>query len=165
LTDLRARLGDIDRRLERLADNPAPAGLTEPDPDTPEERWQAPQVWAHMAEFIGYWQQQIAFVVARYDGTPVPFGRVKADAGRIDAIERGRHEPVAELMARVLVDLAELRRYLGSLRDEEWRAIGLHQTRGQMDIRAMVDRFLLNHLDEHLDQLEGLAAAESGAAG
>lgn len=163
MADFNERLSAIERRLERASERPSPAGLTEPDPDTPEERWQSGHVWAHMAEFIGYWQKQIGFVIARYDGQPVPFGRTKRDEGRINAIERGRHEQVTDLMARVLVDLAELRRYLGGLDADEWQAVGLHQTRGQLDVAAIVERFLVVHLDEHLDQLDGLAAAEDAA--
>jgi hypothetical protein len=165
MNDLDDRLTAIERRLERVEERPPPGGLTEPDPDTPDERWQAAQVWAHMAEFIGYWQKQIGFVVARYDGTPVPFGRTKRDEARIAAIESGRHEPVALLMERVQIDLARLRRYLRGLSETDWQAVGLHQTRGSLTVGAIVDRFLLDHLDEHLDQLDGLAAGEGRASG
>jgi hypothetical protein len=165
LTDFNDRLAAIERRLERVAERPAPAGLTEADPDTPDERWQAAQVWAHMAEFIGYWQKQMGFVIARYDGTPVPFGRTKRDEARIYAIEIGRHEPMALLIERVTTDLARLRRYLTGLRDEDWQAVGRHPTLGAMPMPRIVERFLVNHLGEHLDQLEGLAAGEANAGG
>jgi len=143
--------------LGTLATAAQPAGLTEPDPDTPEERWDAAQVWAHIAEFVGYWHTQMADVISKYDGEPVPFGRTKADPGRIGAIETGRHRPIADLAREADSEIAALDGYLKTLNANEWQARGLHPTRGVMDVPAMVERFITNHLDEHAVQLEGLA--------
>ncbi len=70
-------------------------GLTEPDPGGT-ERWDAPRVWAHLAEFGRYWQAELAKVVDAASAEPVPFGRVKTDPGRVAAIEDGRHRPVEQ---------------------------------------------------------------------
>jgi hypothetical protein len=137
-----------------LADREQPPGLTDPDPDTPEERWGAAQVWAHIAEFVGYWHAQIEDVVRQYDGAPVPFGRIKTDAGRIAAIEVGRHRPISALARETDDSLAAFEKYRGMLDDDAWQARGLHQIRGVMDVPAMVERFILNHLVEHALQLE-----------
>jgi len=153
-----AQLEALRGRIGRLAAINQPAGLTDPDPDTPEERWDAAQVWAHIAEFVGYWHRQMAEVIGRYQGEPVPFGRTKADAGRIRAIETGRHRPVKDLAADADREIAELQRYLQSLEPNQWEAKGLHPTRGVMDVPQMVDRFITSHLGEHAAQLEGLAA-------
>jgi hypothetical protein len=153
------RLEAVERRLAEHAASDAPEGLTDPDPDTPEERWEAGQVWAHVAEFVPYWHDQMRSVIGTYDGTPVPFGRVKTDAGRVAAIEVGRHAPIGAHMDRVREALAELRRYLDGLTSAEWNAVGLHQTRGEMDVEAIVERFVVSHLEEHADQLDRLRAA------
>jgi hypothetical protein len=157
-----AGLEEVDRNLESLrarlaeiAARESPAGLTEPDPDGT-ERWEAAQVWAHVAEFVGYWHDQLATVVREYDGTPVPFGRVKTDPGRIDAIEAGRHRPIAELAREADAAIASLESYLATLGDAAWAARGLHQTRGELDLHASLKRFVIDHLDEHAAQLEGL---------
>jgi len=156
--DAADRLPELRQRIARLARREQPAGLTEPDPDTPEERWDAAQVWAHIAEFVGYWHQQMADVVSKYDGDPVPFGRTKSDAGRISAIETGRHRLVKDLAADADREIADLERYLKSLDQQQWQAKGLHPTRGVLDVPAMVERFVTDHLAEHAAQLEGLAA-------
>jgi hypothetical protein len=156
-TDFPARLEAIEARLTDAAERDTPPGLTEPDPGD-DERWEAAQVWAHMAEFVPYWQEQIQSVVAGYDGDPVPFGRVKSDPARVAAIEVGRGEPISELANRVRAGLAELKRYLDGLSAPEWAARGDHQTRGEMDVEAMAQHFLVGHLEEHLDQLDRLAA-------
>ena len=60
--ELIARLADAERRLGEHASRPLPPGLTEPDPGG-EERWEAGQVWAHLAEFPAYWLAQAQRVV------------------------------------------------------------------------------------------------------
>lgn len=159
-SDFIGRLDAIEARIAEHARRESPTGLTEPDPDT-EERWEAAQVWAHMAEFVGYWTEQMQSVVAEYDGEPVPFGRVKTDPGRVAAIEVGRREPIPVLVRRVQESLAEARAWLNGLTTPEWGAVGRHPTRGDMDVESMVGRFIVEHLDEHLDQLDGLVAAEA----
>jgi len=157
----RELIQELDARRAQMAGLAAggqPAGLTDPDPDTPEERWDAAQVWAHIAEFVGYWHQQMADVIGRYQGEPVPFGRTKADAGRIGAIETGRHRQVKDLAADADIEIVELRDYLKSLDQKQWQAQGGHPTRGVMDVPQMVERFITGHLAEHASQLEGLAA-------
>jgi hypothetical protein len=162
-SDFLGRLDIIEERLERRATDPLPRGLTDPDEGS-DERWEAGHVWGHMAEFVGYWQGQIESVLAEYDGEPVPFGRIKRDPGRIAAIEVGRREPVELLIERTHRSITELRRYLGTLGPAEWNAVGRHQTRGDMDIEAIVDHFIVSHLEEHLDQLDRLAGKGHSAA-
>lgn len=155
-TDIVARLDAVRARLAAHARAEPPAGLTKPD-EGGTERWEAAQVWAHMAEFVGYWHEQLEQVISGYDGDPVPFGRTKTDPGRIAAIEMGRHEPVGELHDRVEAAVAELRRQLERLTSAEWNAVGRHPTIGEMDIEAIVERFVIGHLEEHAEQLDGLA--------
>jgi threonine dehydratase len=150
------RLERVRRRLAEHAAQQLPAGLTDPDPGA-SERWEAGQVWAHLAEFPAYWLAQIHHVLAEPAAAgPVPFGRTKADAGRIEAIERERRTDPAELLRRVSADLDEVAATLSSLPAEAWQRRGLHPTRGEMPVREIAGRFILDHLEEHADQLDGL---------
>lgn len=155
MTDFIERLDMVEQRLAVHARGPAPDGLTEPD-EGGTERWEAGQVWAHMAEFVGYWQSEVEKVVDAFDGTPVPFGRTKEDEGRRTAIEVGRNIPISELMERVHEGIEVLRRYLPTLSARDWSAVGLHPRIGEMNVAAIVDRFTVSHLEEHADQLDGL---------
>jgi len=157
--ELLSRLELARRRVAELARGELPAGLTEPDPGA-SERWEAKQVWAHMAEFVGYWHDQLEAVIRDFDGAPVPFGRVKTDAGRIGSIEMGRHRPLAELAADVERSVDRFADFTRMLDDAAWQAQGLHPTLGVMALPRMVDRFVVSHLDEHADQLEGLRTAQ-----
>jgi hypothetical protein len=147
------RLADVERRLSEHVAGPVPSGLTEPDPGG-EERWEAGQVWAHLAEFPAYWLAEVRQVVEPANAEPVPFGRVKTDPGRIAAIERDRHTDPAALLARVRSSLADVSDTLRSLPDEAWQRRGLHHTRREMPLTEIVERMLVGHLEEHADQLD-----------
>ena len=150
------RLADVERRLSDHVAGPVPSGLTEPDPGG-EERWEAGQVWAHLAEFPAYWLGEVRQVIDDRNPEPVPFGRVKTDAGRIAAIERDRHTDPQALLARVHSSLADVSDTLRGLPDGAWQRRGLHPTRGEMSVTEIVERMLVGHLEEHADQLDLLA--------
>jgi len=151
-----ARLDAVAERLARHAAAGGPPDLTEPDPATG-ERWDAGQVWAHLVEFVPYWMAQLRRILEARSPEPLAFGRVKSDAGRLAAIEAGRHESPRAQMARLGAAIAELRGMLGELPPAAWSARGQHSTRGAMDLARIVEEFLVGHLEEHADQLDGLA--------
>jgi len=153
-----ARMGAAERRLAEHAARPLPVGLTDPDPGA-SERWEAGQVWAHLAEFPGYWHDQVRKVAASQasgSAEPLPFGRTKTDPGRIAGIERERRTDPAELLRRVTAEIGDVSATLTSLPDDAWDGRGVHPARGEMTVSEIVDRFLLGHLEEHADQLDGL---------
>jgi hypothetical protein len=159
--DLVARLGSVADRLTALAETEAPPGaLTDPDANTG-ERWEAGQAWAHLAEFPAYWLAEIDRILrgTTADGGAVPFGRTQSDPGRLAAIERDRTTDRRRLLERVTAGIAAARSRIEELGDREWRARGLHPTRGEMTIPEIVERFLVAHLEEHADQLDKLTAA------
>src|SRR5690606_22044586 len=88
---------------------------------------------------------------------PVPFGRVKTDAARIAAIERDRHTDPAALLERVGTSLAAVADAVRSWPSEAWRRRGAHPTLGEMTVERIVEHFIVEHLEEHADQLDGLA--------
>jgi DinB family protein len=124
--------------------------LTDPDPDTG-ERWDRRQVLAHVAEMLPYWVEQVELVAA---GDQVPFGRVTSNPERIAAIERDRREDPSRLLDRVDEGLGVVLALLDRLDDDALAHSGRHQVLGEMTVAAIVDRFLVDHLEEHADQLE-----------
>jgi len=153
-----ARLRAVQRRLEEHAAAGLPPGLTDPDPGGT-ERWEAGQVWAHLAEFPSYWLGQIRDILERRasgDPEPIPFGRTKTDPGRIAAIERDRHNDPASLLARVTDGIDAAVAQLDALPADAWKARGLHPTRGVTTPAEIVERFIVAHLEEHADQLDQL---------
>lgn len=158
--DFLRRLDLVEARLQRYAGvEMAPGGLTAPDLPSG-ERWDAGQVWAHLAEFIPYWVREAGSVAAHGDEEAVAFGRTKADPARIAAIERDRDRDRRLLWNRVAGDIAGLRIFLTGLEPAAWEARGVHPSLGEMDLGRIVDEFLVGHLEQHASQLDGLAATE-----
>ena len=124
--------------------------LTDPDPDTG-ERWDRRQVLAHVAEMLPYWAEQVELVAA---GDEVSFGRVSSNPERIGAIERDRREDPSRLLDRVDDGLGIVLALLERLDDDALAHSGRHQVLGEMTGAAIVDRFLVDHLEEHADQLD-----------
>ena len=157
-----ARLDTVEARLVAAAAAEPPAGsLTSADADTG-ERWERGQVWAHLSEFIPYWIAEARPLLQEQpsDGL-VPFGRTKRDPERIGAIERNRHQPVSVLWGETRTDIALLRAFLAAIGPDQWGISGLHPTLGAMTVDELVERFLVGHLEEHADQLEGMITAGS----
>ncbi len=151
------RLDAVEARLRAHAQREFPVdALTSPDPPTG-ERWEAGQVWAHVAEFIPYWLGETALVIEGRE-QPQPFGRTKSDPGRIAAIERDRRTDRMRLWHRTERDIASLRAFLTGLDDAAWETGGLHPTLGEMDLSEIVDEFLVGHLEQHARQLDQLSA-------
>ncbi|TMC49396.1 MAG: DinB family protein [Chloroflexi bacterium] len=153
--DLLMRLDAVEARLASLAVESV-GGLTDADPATG-ERWDAGQVWAHLAEFPGYWLGQARLVVERWRDEPVPFGRVKTDPERLAAIENERMAAPSLLLDRVHAQLDALRSWLRELPGDAWDAVGLHVRLGEMGLARTLDEFVVGHLEEHAAQLEGMA--------
>jgi hypothetical protein len=154
--DLLARVGAVRARLREHARRPPSPGLTAPDPPSG-ERWDWGQVWAHLAEFIPYWMDQVRLALGAAGEAPMAFGRVKSDPERVAAIERDRHRPVAELMERLEGQLDDLDRMIESVSPKALSGKVAHSTLGVMDLREAVDEFLVGHLEQHADQLDELA--------
>lgn len=153
---LLARLQRAARRLEAHAAHPGHAGLTDPDPGG-SERWEAGQVWAHLAEFPGYWLEQVRGVIAAGPRAPVPFGRTKTDAGRLAAIERERRTAPIDLFERARSGIDDVSEVLRGLPASAWKRVGEHPTLGPMSVEQIMERFVVAHLEEHADQLDLLA--------
>lgn len=149
-----ARVDAVEQRLSSLA-GPV-AGLSPEDASTG-ERWEAGQVWGHITEFVPYWVEQLEEVVDDYRGEPVPFGRISTDPDRLAAIELGKRMDFTTHLSWLGVHLADLRGFLTALGESAWSAKGLHSRLGAMNLEQMIERFLLGHLEEHADQLEGMS--------
>ena len=162
--ELRARLAAVEQRLEVHAARRAPTGLTVPD-EGGTERWEAGQVWAHLAEFPAYWLGEIERIIRAVDAgerEPIPFGRTKTDAGRLAAIERDRRVAPEKLLQRIREAFHRAEDALLDYLPPMWDRRGVHPTRGEMPASRIFEHFIVDHLEEHAAQLDALVEADSG---
>jgi DinB superfamily len=149
--DRSSRLRTAAERIRATVPKVPDDARTSADPETGEQ-WDRGQVLAHVAEILPYWSEQIELVVERGGG--VPFGRVKSDPERNAAIERDRLVDTAELLRRMDQGLLGVLALLDRLDERALERTGTHERIGEMTAAAIVDRFLVEHLEEHAEQLE-----------
>ena len=130
----------------------SPAYGTEPESD-----WGPKELLAHTAEMLGYWPAEIDRIL-NGGPDPVPFGRVSTDPERIGRIGRDRQLPTAELFDRVAAGARRLEARIGSLSARDAARLGLHPRLGEMTVGRIIERFLVGHLEEHVEQLRAILA-------
>ena len=130
----------------------------------PESTWGPREVLAHLAEMLPFWMGEIELVLAesgRAGGgasEPPSFGRTEADPLRVEVIGRDRMFPARELIDRVDVDGSRVARRLRSISDTEAATLGRHVTRGDLAVQEMAERFLVTHIEGHVEQLKEILA-------
>ena len=123
-----------------------------------EARWGPGEVLAHVAEMLPYWLGEVERILAG-PPEPVAFGRIGTDPVRIAIIGRDRSLPVGELYVRVDDGVARWSGRLTALTRPQLEKVGLHPTRGEMSVAAIVERQIIGHMEEHAEQLERILAA------
>jgi hypothetical protein len=153
---LLARLEEAEVRLARLASAPKPGGRSDPDPDS-DERWDAGQVWAHLAEFPAYWLAQAERIIEAPPDQPARIGRATSAPERVEPIEAGRERPVAESWAMCRLGIERVRAFALGASETDWAREGEHVVRGPLSAGYVLEAFVGGHLLEHAAQLERLA--------
>jgi hypothetical protein len=121
----------------------------------PESDWGPKELLAHTAEMLGFWSGEIDRILGG-GPAPVPFGRVSTDPGRIERIGSDRELPTAELFQRIAAGANKVGTRIRSLSAVDAARIGLHPRLGDMTVGQIVERFLVGHLEEHVEQLRGI---------
>ena len=121
----------------------------------PEASWGPKEVLAHVAEMVPYWDAQIQRILAAAESR-VPFGRVESNADRIARIEQDRMLPAAMLVERIADGVSAVAAGLRALEPEALERIGLHAKLGELTVGAIVERFLIAHLEDHDRQLRAI---------
>jgi hypothetical protein len=166
MDDLSGRLRDAGQALLGLrgalvAGEPWP--LSETWGTEPEADWGPREVLAHVAEMLPYWTDELDRVVAGDGSTPVEFGRVAADPSRLTRIDENRQRPSGALLDDIDLGLDRTERFMAGLSEPERRRVGRHPSRGDLTVEASIERFLVSHLEDHVEQLRGILDRRSAA--
>jgi hypothetical protein len=121
----------------------------------PEADWGPREVLTHVAEMLPFWLGEWERVQAGDGAAPVRFGRIADDALRIGVIERDRSLPLRELFARIDTGIGRWAdRLADAARDPGWTGrVGVHPRLGELEADALVERFVVSHLEDHVAQL------------
>jgi DinB family protein len=164
-SELLTRLRDAGTALLALR-GPLVAGEPWPlSPDYgtgPEASWGPREVLAHVDEMLAYWTAQLSDVLAGEPAAPTPFGRVATDQHRLDRIDAARHRPAGELLDEIDAGLVAATAFVGACSAADLARVGLHPSRGELTVADSLDRFVVSHLAEHVEQLRAILTARSG---
>jgi DinB superfamily len=145
-TDLEALRGRV------VAREPWP--LSDDYGTEPESHWGPKEVLAHVAEMLPFWLAQIDGILATPAGGDAPsFGRVSTDPNRLARIGADRALPADELFDRAAAGAAGVEQRAAEWTPAERERTGVHPRLGEMTVPAILERFMVGHLEEHVRQL------------
>lgn len=146
--------------LQRQLEAAGPWALSELYGTEPEASWGPHEVLAHLEEMLRFWMGEVERILAADPSAdPVPFGRIADDTIRIGVIGRDRQLPLRVLFERLGQALANTMARMLELTDADAARVGLHPTRGEFDVPALLDRFVVTHMADHATQLREILAA------
>lgn len=148
----RRRLEAVVRDLDRLAAL-EPADASSGRYALPSGRWEWRQSWAHVAEFVPYWTDAVRQISGAPDGS-VEFGRSESQERRQAAWEESRTVAAAAYRDRIAADVAALLALGDGLDPAAWTRRGVHIAQGPMPASQVVQELLVEHLEEHAEQLQ-----------
>ncbi len=142
----------VEQLLSEIERLPAEVLYREPAPG----EWPVMSTLAHFAELLPYWAHEAADL-ARSPGKSV--GRTHDDPRRLGAIEQHGRDNLQDVVPSIRRGLAESLTTLRSIPSDAWAVVGQHPTRGTISVEQLVDAFLINHAQEHANQIHATLAA------
>ena len=114
------------------------------------EEWTIMENLAHIVEFLPYWGDEIAKLVANPGQN---FGRTQQDEGRLRAIAEHGSDSMAQVRAALPESYARLDQVLRQLQDSDLELLGHHPILGDHNLAWFVDEFVIKHLESHILQI------------
>jgi len=120
------------------------------------DAWTTAEITGHVIESPVTFAGQMSRVAA---SPGAPIGRPLDDPGRLGALAAIGDASPAEAAARVRAGVDAALAILRAIPPEGWQAAGTHPTLGAVAVTAMVERNIVNHLRDHLEQARAAAGA------
>ncbi|HEY6542890.1 MAG TPA: DinB family protein [Ktedonobacteraceae bacterium] len=137
--------------LNRLIDGPLAQIPSEKLYESPgNDEWTIMENLAHIVEFMPYWGDQIAKLVAHPGQN---FGRVQQDERRLKEIRDHAHDSLAQIKALLPPSHGRLQAVLASLHDSDLELTGVHSRYGEKPLASFMEDFVTGHLRAHLTQM------------
>jgi len=149
------RLENVGNELAALLRQSDVAGRIQNRPggeDAGNDEWSVTQILGHMTEMIPYWLEHCHRLIAA-TGEPPHFGRTLEAAERLAGVEMGATGNLGELLGRVESEIQTAAQAIRQMTSEELGRPGIHLRRGEMTVAQVVERFIVAHAEEHLEQV------------
>jgi DinB superfamily len=127
----------------------------------PEADWGPRELLAHVNEMLPYWTRQLRNVLAGEKTEQVTFGRTAEDPDRLGRIAEDRHRPAGELLDGIDAGLVTALGFVTELTDADLARVGLHPTRGELTVGDSLERLVVGHLEDHVDQLRTILGSRA----
>jgi DinB superfamily len=118
-----------------------------------EGAWTIMENLAHINEFMPYWADEIAALVAQPGKN---FGRTQQHEGRLRAISEHGHDTLAHARVELPGSYAHLDEVLASLHDSDLEITGVHVRYGEQSLAWFIEEFVTGHLRAHLEQMQAV---------
>ena len=115
------------------------------------DEWTIMENLAHIVEFMPYWGDQIAKLVANPGQN---FGRVQQDERRLKEIRDHAHDSLAQIKTLLPPGHARLQEVLANLHDSDLELTGIHSRYGEKPLAWFMEDFVTGHLRAHLTQMQ-----------
>lgn len=122
------------------------------DEDAGNDEWSVTQILGHMAEMIPYWLEHCRRLIAA-TGEPPHFGRTLEAPERLAGVEMGGTGNLDELQGRVESEIQTAAQAIRQMTPTERAKPGIHLRHGEMTVAQVVERFIVAHAEEHLEQV------------
>lgn len=119
---------------------------------TGDNEWSVMQILGHMVEMIPYWLRHCRVLIAATAEPPV-FGRGPDTPERMAGIERGSNGDPKELLGLLNDEVEAAARAIREMSAAERSKKGLHIKLGELTVADSVERFIVAHAEEHLEQI------------
>jgi hypothetical protein len=131
---------------QHIASRNAQTLYQSPSPD----EWTVTESLAHIVEFMTYWADEIAKLVANPGRN---FGRTKEDPNRIRSIEEHSHDTLEQMRLALPDSYGYLDNVLSTLTDSDLELTGHHSKFKEHTLDWFIKEFVTDHLENHILQL------------
>lgn len=116
-----------------------------------ENEWTIMQNLSHVVEFMPYWANEIAKLVASPGQN---FGRTMQHEGRMQAVNEHGRANLTQIKEALPESYARLERVLGNLKDSDLELTGHHIKFGEKSLEWFIAEFVTGHLSDHVGQIK-----------
>lgn len=116
-----------------------------------ENEWTIMENLAHIVEFMPYWGNEVAKLVARPGQN---FGRTAQDEGRERSLREHGHDTLRQAQEALPGSYEQLDTILSRVNDQDLELTGHHVKFGERTLEWFIDGFIVEHLREHVVQIK-----------